>query len=224
MSTSVVRILVVGPNTSSTLRTISQLSRAGWGSHCVASLREAETVLKTIQFKVVLSAEYLPDGTGYDMAALIERQCGSLFIGVSLSETCLWLPVVEQGIRSLGKRALNPESLDVELQDLLLALPEPTAIFRFEARQASVAGTATNIPMFRSAIAAEPRSPSALENVDREVPSRPMGEAQRATTKVSMPPRRKFVAINAMSEKRAHSSAPTAIKMTTGAPRKLWHG
>src|SRR5271156_5637291 len=128
MSTSVVRILIVGSVTSSTNEILRKLAGVGWGSHTVGGVREAETVLKTIRFKIVLSAEKLPDGTGYELAALIARQFGTLFIGVSLSETCLWLPVIEKGVRSLGKRAMNPTMLESELMELLrpLRLPEMT--------------------------------------------------------------------------------------------------
>src|SRR5271170_1152727 len=119
MSTSLVRILIVGPRSSGTDGTLKKLAGAGWGSHSAATVREAEIVLKTIRFKVVLSAEKLPDGTGYELAPLIGRQSGTLFIGVSLSETCLWLTVVERGSRTLGRRAMNPTMLEEEVRQLL---------------------------------------------------------------------------------------------------------
>lgn len=119
MSTALVRILIVGPPASGTDGIVRKLSVAGWGSHSVVTVREAETVLKTIRFKIVLSAEKLPDGTGYELASLIGRQAGTLFIGVSLSETCLWLPVVEKGSRTLGRRAMNPTMLEAEVRELL---------------------------------------------------------------------------------------------------------
>lgn len=57
MSTSLVRILIVGPRTAGTDGVVKKLTGAGWGSQAVATVGEAETVLKTIRFKVVLSAE-----------------------------------------------------------------------------------------------------------------------------------------------------------------------
>lgn len=95
--------------------------RSGWGAHMVESVHEAETVLKTIRFKVILAAENLRDGSGYELAPLVARQSGSLFISVALSETCLWLPVIEQGIRELGKRAINPWMLETEVECVLRA-------------------------------------------------------------------------------------------------------
>jgi hypothetical protein len=139
MSTSVVRILIVGSITSSTSEILRKLAGVGWGSHSVSSVREAETVIKTIRFKIVLSAEKLPDGTGYELAALIGRQLGTLLIGVSLSETCLWLSVVEKGVRSLGKRAMNPTMLESELMELLRPLRFPEMTLEPELTRANAA-------------------------------------------------------------------------------------
>jgi hypothetical protein len=119
MSISSVQILTVGPTTLNTLATLRRLVRSGWSSHSVATIGEAETVLKTIRFNVVLAAEKLADGVGYDLAPIIGRQGGTLYIGVSLSETCLWLPVVERGVRSLGERAMNSAVLESEVAEVL---------------------------------------------------------------------------------------------------------
>lgn len=121
MSAAAVRILVVGTSTAVTQSTLKGLARAGWDSHAVATLREAQTVLRTIRFPITLATEKLSDGTGYELAPLIAEQCGSLFISVLLSETCLWLPAVENGVKSLGERALNPLLLANEAEILLRA-------------------------------------------------------------------------------------------------------
>ena len=51
MSTALIRILIVGPSTSGTDGIVKELTGAGWGSHSVASVVEAETVLKTSDSK-----------------------------------------------------------------------------------------------------------------------------------------------------------------------------
>ena len=119
MSAAAVRILVVGTSTASTESTLKGLARSGWESHSVKSVREADTVLRTIRFHLTLASERLPDGTGYDLAWLVSQQTGNLFIAVPLSETCLWLPAVENGVRSLGERALNPLMLRTEAENIL---------------------------------------------------------------------------------------------------------
>ena len=119
MSISIVQILTVGPATLDTLATLKRLVCSGWSSHSVATIREAETVLKTIRFNVVLAAEKLADGMGYELAPILTRQRGTLYIGVALSETCLWLPVVERGVRSLGARAMNSGVLETEVVEIL---------------------------------------------------------------------------------------------------------
>jgi hypothetical protein len=119
MSAATVRILVVGNSTASTESILNGLARSGWESHAVKTVCEADTVLRTIRFQLTLATEKLPDGAGYDLAALIALQSGNLFISVPLSETCLWLPVVEQGVKSLGQRALNPLTLATEAERIL---------------------------------------------------------------------------------------------------------
>lgn len=114
-----VRVLVVGLTNANTQAMLERWRRSGWGSHAVESVQEAETVLKTIRFRVILAAENVRDGSGYELAPLVARQGGNLFISVALSETCLWLPVIEQGLGSLGKRAVNPWILETEVEGVL---------------------------------------------------------------------------------------------------------
>jgi DNA-binding response OmpR family regulator len=116
-----VRILFVGNSTASTDSTLKTLARYGWESHAVKTAREAGTVLRTIRFQLTLATEKLPDGTGYELVPLIARQSGTLFVSVPLSETCLWLPAVENGVRSLGQRVLNPGTLAIEASSILRA-------------------------------------------------------------------------------------------------------
>jgi hypothetical protein len=127
MSATAVRILVVGTPTESTETTLRGLARAGWESHAVKTVREAEAVLRTIRFQLTFATEKLSDGTGYQLASLIAQQSGNLFISVPLSETCLWLPAVENGVRSLGQRALNPLTLAKEAEVILRATDEGNA-------------------------------------------------------------------------------------------------
>jgi CheY-like chemotaxis protein len=119
MSAAAVRILVVGNSTANTESTLRGLARSGWESHAVKTVREADTVLRLIRFQLTLATEKLPDGTGYELAALVAQQSGSLFISVALSESCLWLPAVENGVGSLGQRAWNPQTLATEAEFIL---------------------------------------------------------------------------------------------------------
>jgi DNA-binding NtrC family response regulator len=119
MSAAAARILVVGTSTASTGSTLKGLARSGWESHSVKTIREAGTVLRTIRFQLTLATQRLPDGTGYELAPLVAQQSGNLFISVPLSETGLWLPAVENGVRSLSVRALNPLMLKTEAEDIL---------------------------------------------------------------------------------------------------------
>jgi hypothetical protein len=85
----------------------------------VTSLRDAHIVLQTIRFPLVLAAEKLEDGTGYELTDWATKQELTLIVGLQLTETLLWLPVVEGGRRSLGSRALNPIMLEGEIERML---------------------------------------------------------------------------------------------------------
>jgi hypothetical protein len=104
-----------------------RMERHGWAKHEVGTLREAAIVLRTVRFPLVLAAEKLTDGSGYELADSAEAQGSTLMVGLKLSETLLWLPVVEQGERSLGRRALNPVMLEIEIEKLLAGLDEKSA-------------------------------------------------------------------------------------------------
>jgi len=113
------RILVVGAPLHSTDATLARMTQHGWGSHNVETLAEAKDVLSTFQFDVVLADEHVPDGLGYDLTEEVIARAKSLLVRVSLSESSIWLPVVADGIRVLGKRAVNQQMLELEIETLL---------------------------------------------------------------------------------------------------------
>ena len=210
-TTALVRILVIGPPTAGTDGIVRKLTAAGWGSHSVTSLAEAETVLKTIRFKVVLSAEKLPDGTGYELAPLIGRQAGTLFIGVSLSETCLWLPVVEKGSHTLGRRAMNPAMLEAEVRRLL----RPAGSSANAWNTSGEAGAEQRPLEFAS----EPLKTELVSGLIRD--NSVLGDRRRGHGPI--PPRRKF-AESAARGKQLLPSAVPSTKPLTGMAGKHWRG
>ena len=113
------RILVVGIPSRGTQAILSRLASCGWGSRTVETLREAEVLVSTFRFDLVLATESLPDGRAYAMTQMIARRRGTLIVAIALSESCLWLPVVENGERVLGTRALNAEQLEREAEKIL---------------------------------------------------------------------------------------------------------
>lgn len=119
MCALVVRVLVAGPIHSATRAVLNRLVKHGWGFHAVDSLREANTVLGTFQYDLVLASEFLPDGRGYDLMGNLQRRGASLLVGIELSESCLWLPVLDHGKKTLGSRALNARLLESEMEAIL---------------------------------------------------------------------------------------------------------
>jgi hypothetical protein len=74
-----------------------------------------------LKFEIVLAAENLPDGQGYDLSEIVAQRARSLLVAVALSASVLWLPVVLQGSRVLGQRALNDNMLEAEVETLLIS-------------------------------------------------------------------------------------------------------
>lgn len=119
MSISAVRILVVGQTSSGTLATLQRLERDGWNAYSVGTIAEAESVLQTIRFDVILAGETISDGSGYDLAQSVLERGATLLVSVALSEASLWLSVVQHGLLTLGERALNSSKLQTEITQLL---------------------------------------------------------------------------------------------------------
>jgi hypothetical protein len=49
----------------------------------------------------------------------VVNRSATLLVAIALSEACLWLPVVQHGVRTLGDRALNSHTLQSEMTALL---------------------------------------------------------------------------------------------------------
>jgi len=119
LPTKVNRILFVGKPSPHTEVVLGRLTRQNLASEVVETLREARELIPRSHFDVVMAAEDLPDGHGYELTDPVARRSCSLFIAISLSETWLWLPVVERGARVIGERAIPADSLEPELEELL---------------------------------------------------------------------------------------------------------
>ena len=113
------RILVAGHTAPSTSFTLKQLEREGCAVQYVDTVAEAESSLRGARFDIVLAGEILPDGRGYDLTDSVVNRSATLLVAITLSEACLWLPVVQHGVRTLGDRALNSHTLQSEMTALL---------------------------------------------------------------------------------------------------------
>jgi hypothetical protein len=121
MVVSAMRILVAGALPAGAVEMLRRFGDRGWGSRQVVTLQQAREQLETYDFDVVLATEALCDGRGYDLSESVARHSRTLLAGVALSESCLWLPVVERGVGVLGRRALNAQMLESEMEKLLRA-------------------------------------------------------------------------------------------------------
>jgi len=178
MPTTSTRLLVVGPIASDTAAALERLVRHGWGSYSVESLSNARSAIGTLRFDVILAAENLRDGRGYELAPTVAEFSGTLLISVALSESCLWLPVVYKGESVLGERALNPRMLESELE-FLLSRPvqnraNPAGSPPHRARESTLKGM---IPPFSEPLVAIPAASRGTRAEDRLLPTGGEGEA-----------------------------------------------
>lgn len=113
------RLLVAGEPSPATQSVMETLFRRGAQQATARTVREAIVRLGEIEFDVVLASENLPDGRAYELMQTVETQGCNLLVSVALSESALWLPVIENGRRVLGSRALNARMLETEIERLL---------------------------------------------------------------------------------------------------------
>ncbi|HTV60419.1 MAG TPA: hypothetical protein VMJ93_16220 [Verrucomicrobiae bacterium] len=133
------RLLVVGVPSPPTQSILNQLQKAGTPAVVSRTVQEALLALGNSEYAVVLASELLPDGRAYELMPAIERTGGSLLVSVALSESQLWLPVVEHGRRVLGSRALNSRMLEYEVDRLMAPILPPA--LRMQAARPGAAGS-----------------------------------------------------------------------------------
>jgi hypothetical protein len=96
------------------------LMQRDWNWKAAESLASAVRHLgRMTGLKLVLAAEVLVDGRGYELTDLIARQGSSLLVGVMLSEGEVWLPVVERGERTFGRGGIGMADLGSVVSELL---------------------------------------------------------------------------------------------------------
>jgi hypothetical protein len=119
MAATTMRILFAGRAAPVTDQVLARLAARGFGAYRAEKLCEARDLLETFPLDVALATESLADGRGYALGDTMKQHLGTLIVGVALSESCLWLPVIERGVAVLGKRAFSPAALEAELDRLL---------------------------------------------------------------------------------------------------------
>jgi hypothetical protein len=119
MAATTMRILYAGAPAPMTVEVLARLAARGFGAYRAEKLCEARALLEAFRLDIVLAAELLSDGRGYALADAMRQHSGTLIVGVALSESSLWLPVIERGVTVLGKRALSNAMLEPELDRLL---------------------------------------------------------------------------------------------------------
>ncbi len=123
------RTLFVGKAGAQDVAMLTRMGRRGWGAYSADNLKEARSLVAGGGFDLVLALQHLPDGSGYELEAPVEKQKRSLFVEIELFSQRLWIPVVEHGENVFGDRAVGAGAAEAEWEQLLL-----------EAAMAEVAG------------------------------------------------------------------------------------
>lgn len=140
MHTDGVNVLLIGHSARGFSNIIRRLAKSG--CHCLLthSNHEAVKLLATGSFDLVLSASPLPHNEIQSLTTAAAGTRVSIFCTYPVEDGCWWLPVLTNGMESLGEPALRPaefaELLDRVVDDIrtfpssvvagALALPQST--------------------------------------------------------------------------------------------------
>jgi hypothetical protein len=116
---------------------LCRLADAGHFSRRAHNLEQAREILRATHPKLVLASEALSDGRAYELIRPIERMGVSLLVSIALTDTCIWLPVVQRGRRTLGLRAMHQRFLEPEIYELLTEAQADLADHRSARTQSS---------------------------------------------------------------------------------------
>jgi hypothetical protein len=114
------RTLFVGKAGAQDIAMLTRMGRRGWGAYSADNLKEARRLVAGGGFDLVLALQHLPDGSGYELEAPVEKQKRSLFVEIELFSQKLWIPVVEHGENVFGDRAVGAGAAEAEWEQLLL--------------------------------------------------------------------------------------------------------
>ncbi len=114
------RTLFVGKAGAQDVAMLTRMGRRGWGAYSADNLKEARRLVAGGGFDLVLARQHLPDGSGYELEAPVEKQKRSLFVEIELFSQRLWIPVVEHGENVFGDRAVGAGAAEAEWEQVLI--------------------------------------------------------------------------------------------------------
>lgn len=113
------KILLVGQHANSFSDTAQQLT--AWGADCklATSYVEACSLLSKNVFDVVMAEMNLGDGSARRLAPLLRGSRAALFCAYPIEDSCLWIPIVAQGVLLQRRVALSSGEFSRMLHDYL---------------------------------------------------------------------------------------------------------
>jgi DNA-binding NtrC family response regulator len=113
------RALLAGENLSRSSCLVSSLQEMGVECISVASCGEAQALLETQAFDLVLSELCPPDGCAARLIQCLIGSSATMFYLFPVEDSCWWLPAVKQGQPCFGSPALRPHAFTEVLNTIL---------------------------------------------------------------------------------------------------------
>lgn len=119
MNGSAPRALLVGESLSRSSCLVGSLQEKGVECTSVASCGEAQALLETQAFDLVLSELCPPDGCAARLIQCLVGSSATMFYLLPVEDSCWWLPAVEQGQPCFGSPGLRPHAFTLVLNAIL---------------------------------------------------------------------------------------------------------
>jgi hypothetical protein len=108
MATKTPKILVIAGNPKGISFLVARLKKRACDIHIASSCKEANTLVSSQQFDLVLSEFKLRDGSSYPLAASLVGSGSTLIYSYPLESGCCWLPAIRNGQSCWGSMAMRP--------------------------------------------------------------------------------------------------------------------
>jgi hypothetical protein len=143
-------VLLIGESRQGSSELSARMERLGCQCRFVSSCWEAQLVVRSRAFDLVLGPTRLPDGSLYSLMNLLEGSGASMFYSFAVEYGCWWLPALRRGQECFGSPALRSSEFMSLLNEMIRELREvpmapekpPLPTFREELCRISPIGSA----------------------------------------------------------------------------------
>jgi hypothetical protein len=147
-------VLLIGESPQGSSELSARMEVLGCQCRFVSSRWEAQLVVRSQAFDLVLGPTRLPDGSLYSLMNLLEGLGTTMFYSFAVEYGCWWLPALQRGQKCFGSPALRPSEFMSLLNEMIRELREvpmtperlPRSAFREELYRISPVGRRKRTP------------------------------------------------------------------------------